>query len=134
MAKYHGYKGFFSIDGKDMSTFLTDVSLDQSVDVAETSTFTDLDKTYVNGMRDATISVSGRWDDTATTGADAVLQGLRGGGSYAFVYGPSGNTGGMVKYTGTAILTAYAPTTPIADVVAFTATFQSTGAITRTTF
>lgn len=134
MAKYHGYKGHFSIDGVDLSSYLTDVSMDQSVDVAETSTFGTLDKTYLDGMRDATISIAGRWDDTASTGPDVVLQGLRGDGANAFIYGPSGSTGGMVKYTGNAILTAYAPTTPIADVVAFTATFQVTGAITRTTF
>jgi hypothetical protein len=85
-------------------------------------------------MPDATIPLSGVWDDTASTGQDVVLEGLKTDGANAFVYGPSGDTGGMVKYTGNAILTAYARTTPIGGVVAWTASFQVTGDITRTTF
>jgi hypothetical protein len=85
-------------------------------------------------MSDATIEISGRWDDTASTGPDAVLKALKGTGANAFIYGPSGDTGGMVKITGNAILTNYSRSTPVGDVVAFSASFQVTGDVTETTF
>lgn len=134
MAKYHGKQGHFTIDAVDLSTYLTDISLDESTDTAEVSTMGDQAKEFVEGLTGGTISLSGAWDDTATTGPDAVLNGLKGAGANAFVYGPAGDEAGMVRYTGQAILTSYARTTPIGGAVAFTAGFQITGAVTRDTF
>jgi hypothetical protein len=134
VAKYHGKVGHFTIDAVDLSAFLTDISLDESTDTAEVSTMGDQSKEYVEGLTGGTISLSGVWDDTATTGPDAVLDGLKGAGANAFIYGPSGNDAGMVRYGGSAILTSYARTTPIGGAVAFTAGFQITGAVTRDVF
>lgn len=134
MAKYHGKAGFFSIDAADLSAYITDISLEEPIDTAETTTMGQDAKTYVEGMSDATIAISGVWDDTAATGPDAILSGLKTTGANAFVYGPSGDTTGMVEYTGNAILTNYARTTPVADVVSFTASFQVTGPVTRGAF
>lgn len=132
--KYHGKTGFFSIDGVELSPFLTDVSLDEGTDTAETSTMGDQAKTFVEGLTGGTINLSGIWDDTAVTGPDVVLNGLKGAGANAFVLGPAGDATGKVRYTGDAILTAYARTVPIGGAVAFTASFQVTGAVTRDTF
>lgn len=134
MAKHHGKNGYFMIDGVDLTTFLTDISLEESTDTAETSTMGDEAKEYVEGLSGGSISLSGMWDDTATTGPDAVLAGLKGAGANPFIYGPAGGASGQVKYSGDAILTAYSRTTPIGGAVAFTASFQATGAVVRGTF
>lgn len=131
MAKHHGKDSTFSIDAVELTTYLDSISMPESVDVAETSTMGQEAKTYIEGMSGGTISISGRWDETATTGPDAVLAGLKGAGANAFEYGPAGDTAGAVIYTGQAILTGYSRTSPIGDVVAFTADFQITGAVTR---
>jgi hypothetical protein len=128
--KYHGKNGSFTIDGVDLTPYLTDISLDESVDTAEVSTMGADDKEFVEGMAGATISLSGVWDDAAATGPDAVLSGLKGAGANAFIYGPAG-AASDVTYTGSAILTSYARTTPIGGAVAFTAGFQVTGPVAR---
>lgn len=131
MAKHHGKDSTFEIDAVELTTYLDSISMPESVDVAETSTLGQDAKTYIEGMSSGTISISGRWDETATTGPDAVLSGLKGGGAVTFVYGPAGDATGAVTYTGEAILTGYSRTSPIGDVVAFTADFQITGPVAR---
>lgn len=113
-----------------ISDALTDVSFPRSIETAETTSFGSNAKTYIVGLSDATISVSGRFDATY----DAQLAGLVGVDSVAFSYGPAGSTVGFIRYNGTCVLTSYEVSAPIGDVVSFSAEFQVTGAITRTTY
>jgi hypothetical protein len=107
------------------------VSFPQSVDTAETSTFGSSAKSYVVGLTDSTLSISGNFDATV----DAHLAGVLGqAASLSFEYGPEGSTAGQVKYTGECILTSYEKSGAIGDVVSYSAEFQVTGAITRGTY
>lgn len=133
MGTYHGKATEFTIDGNDLSAFVTDVEGPAfEVDVAETTAKASAAKTYVEGHEGSTFTISGRWDDTATTGPDDVLHGIKGGGEKPFEIGLGGlGTSGDVEYTGNAILTSYTPSSPLADVVTFTADFQVSGLVTR---
>ena len=132
----HGKSTVFKIDDsggtlRDISSTLTDVSFPRSVDTAESSAFGDSAKTYVVGLSDATISVSGNFDATI----DGYLAGIVGNAAtVSFEYGPEGSTAGYVKYTGEAILTSYEKSGAIGDVVNYSAEFQVTGAVTRGTY
>jgi hypothetical protein len=132
----HGKSTVFKVDNSggtltDISDTLTDVSFPQSVDTAETSTFGSSAKSYVVGLTDSTLSVSGNFDATD----DAHLAGVLGqAASLSFEYGPEGSTAGYVKYTGEAYLTSYEKSGAIGDVVSYSAEFQVTGAITRGTY
>ena len=138
MAFAHGKLGFFSLDDsggnvRDLSTYLNDLSMPRDIETAETTTFSVAGsaKTYIVGLTDATISISGLFDPTA----DGYLAGVVGtSASLSFVYGPAGNTGGFVKYTGECFLTSYEVSSSVGDVVQASASLQVTGAITRTTF
>src|ERR1044071_5241142 len=99
MAIPHGKDSYFAVDTKDLTTYLTDITFNNSTDMAESTTMGAEAKTYVAGLTDGTISISGRYDPTATTGPDAVLSGLRGGETaVVFEYGPAGNASGAVKH------------------------------------
>jgi len=132
----HGKSTVFKVDNSggtltDISNSLTDVSFPQSVDTAETSAFGSSAKTYVVGLTDATISVSGMFDATV----DAHLSGiLAQAATVSFEYGPEGSTATFVKYTGEAILTSYEKSGAIGDMVSFSAEFQVSGAVTRGTY
>lgn len=140
MAFVHGKDAIFKIDDsggvlRDLSAYSDKIDFSNSVDTGETSTFAVEAKTYVSGLSDATFSVSGKYDSTATTGPDAVLNGLVGNeASSTYECGPEGGTAGKVRYTGECFLTGYAISAPVGDVVTWSADFQCTGPITRNTF
>lgn len=140
MAMVHGLESYFAVEDSAGSTlrnltgYLTSVTFPRTQEVAETTTKGLVPKTYVRGHTDSTISIEGRWDNTATSGPDAVLAGLFGAGTtVGFEFGPEGNANGDIKYSGECICTDYEISSPD-EVVAFTAAFQVTGAITKGTF
>jgi hypothetical protein len=134
LAFVHGSKSSFNINAKDISVYVDNVDFTNTFDMAETSTFGSTAKSYIGGLTDAVFAIAGKWDPTATTGPDAVLDPLIGAAQSAFIYGPQGTTTGNVKYSGNAICTNYKVTSPIGGVVTFTADFQVSGAITRGVF
>jgi hypothetical protein len=132
----HGKSTVFKVDNSggtltDISNTLTDVGFPQSVDTAETSTFGSSAKSYVVGLTDSTLSISGNFDATVDAHLAAVLGQAA---TLSFEYGPEGSTAGFVKYTGEAILTSYEKSGAIGDVVSYSAEFQVSGAITRGTY
>ena len=130
----HGKSTFFSVDDtggsvRDISNTLTSVDFPETIDPAETTAFGATSKSYIVGLRDATISVSGLWDATV----DGYMIGTE-PATRSFVFGPAGNTSGYVKYSGECILTSYSVSSPVADVDTFSADFQVTANVTRGTF
>lgn len=132
----HGKATVFKVDNSggsltDISNVLTDVSFPQSVETAETSTFGASAKTYIVGLSDSTVSVSGNFDTTVDAHLSAVLGQAA---SLSFEYGPEGSTAPNAKYTGECLLTSYEKSGAVGDVVTFSAEFQVTGAVTRGVF
>ena len=135
MAFTHGKDSVFKLDNSggsltDISTYVNNVDFPETADVSETTTLGADNKTYIAGLKDATISLSGLWDSTA----DAIFGAVVGqSATLSFEYSPEGTTGGNVKYTGEAILTSYAVSSPVGDAVGYSADLQVSGAITRGT-
>ena len=131
---YHGKSTNFSLDdtggtSRDISDVLVSVDFPEIVETAETTAFGATSKSYIVGLRDATISVSGIWDSTV----DGYIIGTE-PATRTFIFGPAGSTSGYVKYTGECILTNYSVSSPVGDVVTFSLDLQCTGGVTRTTF
>jgi predicted secreted protein len=130
----HGKSTDFELDdtggtSRSLANVLTSVDFPETIDTAETTAFGSTSKSYIVGLRDSTISVSGLWDATV----DGYIIGTE-PASRTFIFGPAGSTGGNVKYTGEAILTNYSVSAPVADVVTFSLDLQVTGNVTRTTY
>ena len=131
----HGKSTNFTLDDtagsvRDLSNTLTSVDFPESIETAETTAFGSSAKSYIVGLSDATISLSGIWDATV----DGYIAGGAEPASRSFVYGPAGSTGGNVKYTGEAIVTSYSISNPVGDVVTYSLDLQVTGVVTRTTY
>jgi hypothetical protein len=139
MAFVHGKTSKFSIDNSagspvDISAFCDDISFSRSLDSAETTTFGNSSKTYLIGMSDATISISGKFDAAGASTVDAVLAGILGASATStFQYIPGGGNVGSNNpgYTGECWLTSYEVSGAIGDAVSFSAEFQCSGNITR---
>ena len=136
MAFGHGKSAVFKLDDsggtlRDLSSYINEASMPRDIETAETTAFGSSAKSYITGLTDATISISGMFDSVA----DGYLAGVVGqAATLSFEYGPLGSTVSMIKYTGEAILTSYELSSPVGDVVTFSADLQVTGAITRTTW
>jgi len=135
MAFVHGKSSAFKLDNAsgsltDISAFVNNVDFPETADVAETSVLGASNKTYIVGLKDATISLSGLFDATA----DAIFGAVVGQtATLSFEYSPEGTASGKINYTGECILTNYAMSSPVGDVVAYSADLQVSGAVTRGT-
>ena len=74
MAFVHGKSSVFKLDNAsgsltDISAFVNNVDFPETADVAETSVLGASNKTYIVGLKDATISLGGLFDATV----DAIL-------------------------------------------------------------
>lgn len=136
MAFKHGKNAVFKVDNSggtltDISAYLNEISHPRSVETGETTSFGNSAKTYIVGLSDSTISISGTWDATV----DAHLAGILGqDASLSYEYGPEGSGTGAIKYTGECYCTSFEVSSPVADVVTFSAEFQVTGTVTRGTY
>ncbi len=135
MAFTHGKDSVFKLDNAsgsltDISTYVNNVDFPETADVSETTTLGADNKTYIAGLKDATISLAGLWDATA----DAIFGAVVGqSATLSFEYSPEGTASGKIKYTGEAILTSYAISSPVGDAVGYSADLQVSGAVTRGT-
>jgi len=143
MAFSHGKGAAFSLDDNtgsltDISTYLDEVGFPQTIETGETTTFqsTGGAKTYVVGLRDATVTLSGKFDPTVDALIEGDISSLSAGSinTVSFEYGPAGSAASAVKYSGEALITNYEVSAPVGDVVTFSCDLQVTGAVTRGTF
>jgi hypothetical protein len=135
MAFHHGKDAHFMVNAVNLTTFLDSADLSQDGDVAETSTMGVEAKTFIPGLTSGKISLGGKYDPTAATGPDATINALMGSDTAStFEYGPQGSATGAVKYSGSGFFTGYDISAPVGGVVAFKASFQISGAITKGTF
>lgn len=135
MAFVHGKSSVFKLDNAsgsmtDISSFVNNVDFPETADVAETSVLGASNKTYLVGLKDATIGLTGFFDATA----DAIFGAVIGqSATLSFEYSPEGTASGKIKYSGECILTNYALSSPVGDVVAYSGDLQVSGAVTRGT-
>lgn len=133
MSFAHGKSSVFKIEDssttlRDISQYLTNITLPRDNDVVEVTNFGSSAKQYVAGLPGGTISIEGIWD----AAVDGYLEGIL-GSEKGFEYYPNSTASGNIKYSGNCIETSYEPPSAIDAAVTFTAEFQITGVVTRTT-
>lgn len=125
----HGKDSYFKIASTDLSTYINSVSVSRTSDTVETSAFGSGTKTYISGLKDASITVSGMFDA-------AVYSTIMGwlGTSQTFEFGPAGSGSGKVKASGSALITSVEMASAVGAVVTLNLNLQVTGAVTDGTF
>lgn len=124
----HGKKTAVLFNGTDMSPFLNEATTTQEIETAETTTFSDSDKTYITGLADGTISTSGLFDSSAGA-SDAVLSGMIQQDDNTFTVLPAGNEIGNRAIIANGQLTTYEISSPVSDVIAISAEIQADGGL-----
>lgn len=117
--------GVRSVDGLPMS----------SRDMIDKSYAGSTARTFEVGLSNTSFSVSGVWDDTASTGSATALGLIYDDtATRAFVFGPEGSTIGDVKYSGDCYCTAFTVSEEYDGIALFSAAFQVNGAVTTGVF
>lgn len=132
----HGKNAQFVLESTNLSNTLNEISLPREIETAETTTFGSQDKTYITGLSDATVSLSGMFDAAADSAINAVIANLKSGSiaSASFTYGPSGSASSKPRFTGQALITSYEVSSPVGDVVTYSLELQVTGGVTGDTY
>ena len=121
---------------RDLSAYVTEVrGLPGDRSLNEVTALGDSGAKFIPGLEDVTVNLAGMFDNTATSGPDAVLGALRTHTSAVdFEYGPKGSGTGDVKYSGTCWVVFYELRSRVGNLVEWSATLQVEGVVTRGTF
>lgn len=142
MATVTAKDSYFSLEDsgaatlRNISPYVNSISFNRSNDTLDTTTFGAEGHTFVTSLTNGTITIAGFWDKTALVGSATVFDGLMDLDTLTlgFEYGPEGNTAGFVKYSGECILSSLDYSSPVADLVTFSATLQISGTVTKGVF
>lgn len=132
MATVNSKSSKISINSVDLSCYVDSVDgLPPDMGTDDVTTFCGTGHAYAATLTDGTFTFGGPYDDTPTTGPDAVLAPLQASGAVVpFIYGPAGSATGARKFTGNCIVTQYKPVAKAGGVVRYSAVGQVTGGVT----
>lgn len=131
MAYTHGKSTAVLYNTATLSGYFNEASASRSVETAETTAFGSSAKTYIVGLQDGTLSLSGMFDGdtaaidetlTATIGAD---------GNDVITVAPEGLSNGKIAFSAAVKETSYEVSSPVGDVVAATLEVQADGGVDR---
>lgn len=134
MAFRHGRNTAVLVNQYNLSSYFNEASTSATVETGETTTFgvAQGSKTYITGLNDGAVSLSGLFDGDANA-VDEVLNSVL--GSDTDVNFTVADDGGMIVgrrcAIGQSIETSYEVAAPVADVVSASAEFQPDGGLQR---
>lgn len=133
MGKVYGRRMYISAGGTDISTYCNTSTFDREAEVDQVTGYGVDDHVYdADGIRDGTFEIGGVYDDTAVTSPNVLFDGNE-GDSFAIVRRVQGTGVGKPQQAFTAILKKYVETAPVAGHTTWSATFQKTGSVVKTT-
>lgn len=128
MAFSHGTDGRIWLDGFSAACTLNEVSIDGEIDSAETTTLCKTHKTYIPGLTDATIAMSGFYDTNTvspTTTMEYFLD-ARKRTTFPVMYAPQGSEAvGEPTYQFNGFLTSFSVGTTVDEAATVETEYQS---------
>lgn len=124
MAFIHGKGTVVTLDGDPMTEYSNSVTFSRSADSHDVTTFGKNSKVYQSGLKDGTATIEGIYDNTALVGPGAVFRPLIGGASVVLVYRPEGTGSAKPESEVDVIVTSFEETSPVADMVTWSAELQ----------
>jgi hypothetical protein len=132
MAFTHGRLTVIKINGVDISAFTDNTEEEDGVETHDVTTYGALRKAYSTGLGDGTFTIGGTYDDGAT-GPRAILKPLLAAGTapVEFIYRPEGTGAGKTQMTVNVLVSSYKQTSPVGEMVKWTAELQMSGNVTE---
>jgi len=127
MAKVHGKGTVIILNGSDLSIYCNTSSITRSADSHDVTGYGSDDHVYQGGLKDGTASIGGIYDNTASLGPKAVVEPLV-GSTVTLIRRPDGTGAGKPQTSVSVLVLNYVETSPVADMVTWTAELQKSGA------
>ena len=138
MSFFDSSKSKFELDDtggqqRDLSAYITEIDgLPGARNLNDVTALADSGAKRHPSIEDVSISLRGWFDNTASSGPDAVLGPLRTHTSATdFEYGPEGNSASDIMYTGTCWVESYVARSRVGGIVEWSATLKVEGVVTR---
>lgn len=128
MAAVHGKSTTVYLGQYDLTGYCDSADIGQMLEPAETTTFGNNSKTYIAGLRDGTIALSGN-ADYAAGAVDAVLNAATDGSQKYVTIGMGTEAVGSRCKLATIRQTQYGQSIPVGDKVTWSADMQADGGI-----
>jgi len=133
MTNVHGKRTVVTLNGVDYSQYSNSTDFKDGVDTHENTTYGRDRKTYAAGLGDGTVSVGGFYDTTKVTGPRSLFKPLMAAGNAVqFIYRPEGTGSGKAQSRVDVIVNTFEESSPVGDMVTWTAELQMTGVLDET--
>ena len=130
MTFVHGKSTYISLNAIDISAFCNTSTFTRSADSHDVTTFGSNAHKFQGGLLDGTSEIGGIYDNT-TSGPRDVIEPLI-GTNVTYVRRVEGTGSGLPQDSVEVLVTDYVETSPVADMVTWTATLQLSGDVTST--
>jgi hypothetical protein len=130
MAFVHSKDTFISLNGSDLSAFTNTSSLTRRADKHDVTTYGKDDHVYQGGLGDGAFSMGGIYDSTAAGPRDIIEPLI--GTTVTLIRRVEGTGSGKPQDSVSVLVEEYVETSPVADMVQWTATLQPSDAVTST--
>lgn len=131
MAFVHGKDTEISVAAKNLSTYTNTSEFTRGADSHDVTTYGKDDHVHSGGLRTGGFTMGGTYDNTAVNGPAAALEPLIGTVA-EIIRKPEGTGTGKPQQTFDALLTSYVETSPVADMVSWSAEFTVSDAVVTT--
>ncbi len=128
MANHLGSEGVVKV-GSNTVAEVTGWTLEETADVVEDSELSDTDKTYKADMKGWTVTIEANWDETDSTGQEAMTNGT----TVTLNLYPEGADSGDQYFSGSVIIQGISRSGSKGTVIPASFNGQGTGALTKTT-
>jgi hypothetical protein len=130
MSFVHGKNTYISLNGVDLSAYVTTSQLEKSADKHDVTTYGQTTHVYNGGLKDGTASISGIYDNGVSGPRASILALI--GTTCTLVRRPDGTGTGKAQDSVTVLVEKYTETNPVADMVTWACDLQLSGAVTTT--
>lgn len=131
MSFIHGKDTVVKLDDNDLSAYTNTSTIEETADSHDVTCYGEDNHVYFGGLKDGTASLSGIYDNTASTGPRAVIQPLI-GTVVTLIRQPEGAGSGKPQDSVSVLVTKYNETNPVADMVTWSCDLQLSGAVDST--
>jgi hypothetical protein len=130
MAKKHGKDTVIKLNSVDLSAFCNTSEFTRTADSHDTTTYGADAHGYDGGLTDAKATIGGMYDDSAT-GPRATIEPLI-GTKVPYIRQPEGAGSGLAQDSCTVLVVSYVESSPVADMVTWSAELQVSGDVDST--